>query len=137
MLFKFGIASRSLCSFCNSEEETPFHVFQDCTHTQSLWNQLQTYISENLFILCLTPQSAMFGFIDTQQENRVIISHLLLIFKFNAYKSRDLNKTLNCLRLKSDIIKIRQIEEKSCRNDIQKLRKYLKKWGKLFNLFCH
>ena len=79
----------------------------------------------------------MFGFTDTQEDNRVIISHLLLIFKFNAYKSRDLNKTLNCLRLKSDIIKIRQIEEKSCRNDIQKLRKYLKKWGKLFNLFCH
>ena len=49
----------------------------------------------------------MFGFIDTQQENRVIINHLLLIFKLNVYKSRDL-KTLNFLRLKSDIIKLRQ-----------------------------
>ena len=39
---------------------------------------------------CLTPQSAMFGFIDIQQENRVIINHLLLIFKLNVYKSRDL-----------------------------------------------
>ena len=46
----------------------------------------------------------MFGFIDTQQENRVIINHLLLIFKFNVYKSRRL-KILNFLRLKSDIIK--------------------------------
>ena len=34
MLFKFGIVPRSLCSFCNSEEETPFHIFHDCTHTQ-------------------------------------------------------------------------------------------------------
>ena len=48
----------------------------------------------------------MFGFTDIQQENRVIITHLLLLFKFNAYKSRDL-KTLKFLRLKSDIIKIR------------------------------
>ena len=40
MLFKFGIVSRSLCSFCNSEEETPFHIFHDCNHTQNLWNQL-------------------------------------------------------------------------------------------------
>ena len=117
MLFKFGIVSRSLCSFFKSEEETPFHIFHDCTHTQNLWNQLQTYISKNLVIPCLTPQSAMFGFKDNQLENRVIISHLLLIFKFNVYKSRDL-KTLNFLRLKSDITKIRQIEETLCLNDI-------------------
>ena len=67
----------------------------------------------------------MFGSIDTQQVNRVIINHLLFIFKFNAYKSRVL-KTLIFLRLKSDIIKIRQNEENLCRNDIQKQRKYLK-----------
>ena len=67
----------------------------------------------------------MFGFIDTQQINRVIINHLLFIFKLNVYKSRVL-KTLIFLRLKLDIIKIRQIEEKFCRNDIQKQRKYLK-----------
>ena len=67
----------------------------------------------------------MFGFIDTQQVNRVIINNLLFIFKFNVYKSRVL-KTLIFLRLKLDIIKIRQIEENLCRNDIQKQRKYLK-----------
>ena len=67
----------------------------------------------------------MFGSIDTQQVNRVIINHLLFIFKFNVYKSTVL-KTLIFLRLKSDIIKIRQNEENLCRNDIQKQRKYLK-----------
>ena len=127
---------RSLCSFSNSEEETPFHVFHDCTHTQSHWNQLQTYINENLVIPCLTSQSDMFGFLDTQQENRVIINHLQLIFEFNFCKSKDL-KTLNFLLLKSDIIKIRQIKENLFRNDIQKQRKYFKKWGKLVNLLCH
>ena len=50
----------------------------------------------------------MFGFIDTQQENRVIMNHFRLIFNFNVYKSRDL-KTLIFLRLKADIIKIRHI----------------------------
>ena len=78
----------------------------------------------------------MFGFIDTQLENRVIINNLLLIFKFNVYKSRDL-KSLIFLRLKSDISKIRQIEETLCLNDIRKQRKYFKKWGKLITLFCH
>ena len=36
MFFKFRIVSQSLCSFCNSVEETPFHDFHDCTHIQSL-----------------------------------------------------------------------------------------------------
>ena len=66
-------------------------------------------------------QSAMFSFIDFQQENRVIANHLLLIFKFNDCKSRGL-KTLNFLCLKSDILNIRQIEENLCRNDIRKQR---------------
>ena len=35
MLFKFGIVSQSLSSLCNSEKETPFHIFHDCTHTQN------------------------------------------------------------------------------------------------------
>ena len=68
--------------------------------------------------------SAVLGFIDTQQVNRVIINHLLLIFKFNVYKSRDL-KTLFFVCLKSDIIKLRQIEKNLCQNNIQKQRKYL------------
>ena len=122
MLFKFGIVSRSLCSFCNSEEETPFHIFHDCTHTQNLWNQLQTYISENLIIPYLTPQSAMEN---RYQEIRVIINHFLHIFKFCVYKSRHL-KTLNLLHLKSDIITIRQIQGNLCRKDIRKQRKYFK-----------
>ena len=136
MLFRSGTVSRSLCSFCKSDEETSFHILYDCTLTQNLWNQLQIYISENLVIPWLTPQSAMFRFIDTQLENGVIINHLLLIFKFNVYISRDL-KTLKFLCLKSDVIKRRQTEETLCLNDIPKQRKYFKKWRKLINLFCY
>ena len=47
----------------------------------------------------------MFGFIDTQWKNRVIINHLPLIFEFNVYKLKYL-KTLYFLRLKSDINKL-------------------------------
>ena len=40
-LFKFGISSSSLCSFCNTSDETPEHLFSLCTHTLTLWSQLQ------------------------------------------------------------------------------------------------
>ena len=48
------------------------------------------------------------------------------MFKVNVYKSRDL-KTIKFLRLKSDIIEIRQIEETLCLNAIPKQRKYFNK----------
>ena len=79
MLFKFGIASRSLCSFCISEEETSLHIFHNCTHTQNLCNHLQTDISENFVIPTLTRQSAMFPFTDNQQKNCVIIKHIIFL----------------------------------------------------------
>ena len=106
------------------------------SHTKKLSNQLQTLICGNLVIPCLTPQSSTFDFMDTQQENPVIINRLPLLFKFTVYKSRDL-KTLNFLSLEADVINKRQIEENLCRKNIQKQRKYFKKWGKLINLFCH
>ena len=92
MLFKFGIVSPSLYSLCNSEEETPFHIFH--THTKNLWNQLQTYISQNIVILCWTTQSTMFGFIDTQlqiQDYNNTCSSLkcvLFILNWEIYQKR-------------------------------------------------
>ena len=103
MLFNFEIVSRSLCSFCNSEEETPFRIFTTVLTHKIFGIKFRYTLARILPFL--------FGFIDTQQENCVI--------KFNIYKSRDL-KTLIFVRLKLDIIKIRQIEENLCQNDIQK-----------------
>ena len=31
-LFQFGIISQSKCSFCEVYDETPHHVFYECTH---------------------------------------------------------------------------------------------------------
>ena len=35
-LFKFKIVSSTLCSFCNSENETPIHLFYSGNQTKSL-----------------------------------------------------------------------------------------------------
>ena len=31
-LFQFGIISKSKCSFCEVYDETPHHIFYECTH---------------------------------------------------------------------------------------------------------
>ena len=101
MLFKFGKSGSPLCSFCNVKDETPYHLFYECSHTISLWNQLRHFLSNSLNILLLTPQSATFGFIN-QKENFLIINHLLFIFKLYIYNSRSSSK-LNIEYLKAII----------------------------------
>ena len=61
-LFHFGITFQSKCSFCELYDETPHHIFYECTYAQNLWNQLRLYLSEKVVLPVLNPQSAIFGF---------------------------------------------------------------------------
>ena len=82
-LFQFGIISQSKCSFCELYDETPHHIFYECTYAQNLWNQLRLYISEKVALTVLNPQSDIFGFTDVLDHNYLLVNHLLLKFKYN------------------------------------------------------
>ena len=124
MLFKFGKSGSPLCSFCNVKDETPYHLFYEWSHTISLWNQLRHFLFNSLNILLLTPQSAIFGFIN-QKENFLIINHLLFIFKFYIYNSRSSSK-LNIEYLKIIIYKTRNIELEVSKTEAIRNQKYIK-----------
>ena len=48
ILFKFGIVSRSFCSFCNSKKEAPFHIFSWLhSHAKSLESILDIHKRES------------------------------------------------------------------------------------------
>ena len=55
-LFKFNIVFSPLCSFCNSEDETPIHLFHPCNQTKSHWSKLQELLNSKVFIPQNTPQ---------------------------------------------------------------------------------
>ena len=63
-LFQFGIISQSKCSFCELYDETPHHIFYECTYAQNLWNRLRLYLSEKVALPVLNPQSPICGFTD-------------------------------------------------------------------------
>ena len=100
-LFKCKIVSSPLCPFCNSENETPIHLFYSCNQTKSLWPKLQELVNSEILLPQNTPQSAFFGFPDNK-ENLEIINHLDFIFKHYLCKVRD---------------KIYNIEKQVCFND--------------------
>ena len=82
MLFSFGKIDSSLCSFCKMIDETPLHLFYNCTKAKLLWDQLKEFISKKtLSIPSLTPQSAILSHIDLL-DDYLLINHLILICKF-------------------------------------------------------
>ena len=80
-LYPFGIVSRSKCTFCDINDETPLHLFHECVCAQNIWNQLRLYLVEKINLPVLTQHSATF--VEVQDQNYLLFNHLLLIFKYN------------------------------------------------------
>ena len=110
------------------------HILYSCSHMQILWERLKHYIQNNLDLPSLTSQSAILGFTDSDSENFIIMNHLLLIFKYNIFKSRS-NKQLSFLQLKTDIIKVKTLEEDLSQRDNNKSKKHCKKWQNINDIF--
>ena len=125
MLYKFGKKVSPLCSFCMEEPESPIHLFHSCIRTNFLWTQLQHSFQNVLIIPLITPQSAVFGFID-HKVNYHLINHVLLIFKYYVYKTRE-NGSLDLKVLKRNIHKIKSIENQMSLNKPEKQKKLSKK----------
>ena len=66
-----------------------------CTN---VWTQLRLYLAEKIDLL----QSAIFGFVDVQDQNDLLLNHVLIMFKRNIYSSR-LKNYLNFQNLISGI----------------------------------
>ena len=82
----------------------------------------------------LNPQSVIFGFTDVLDHNYLLVSHLLLIFKYNIYNSR-VENTLSFQSLKCAISQIKHIEETISNNDLNKKIKISNKWKLIDHLF--
>ena len=90
----------------------------------------ETFLKAKIDLPVNTPQSAIFGFLN-YENNSDIINHLLLIFKYYLFNSRE-HKKLSLEVLKKEIVKIYNIEKQICLNKhILKRRESLGKNGKL------
>ena len=106
MLFKLRKVESPLCSFCKAKDKTYIHHFYSCRKTSILWRQLQEFFSTAIDLSSISPQSAIFGFLDDVLEHKLLINHILLIFKYYLYKARE-NKDLNFNVLKNYLTKIK------------------------------
>ena len=102
-LFAFRKKNTPLFSFCNKEEETPFHIFSESTYVIYLWQQLATFFENNLILPALTPQTTLLRlWSDNKNQDESIINHFLLIFKLYMYNSGEKHR-LNIMDLLTNI----------------------------------
>ena len=119
MLFTFGKIKAPLCSFCHSYDETIKHIFLECIYVKQLWNHLRLFLTNDISLPILTPQTAIFGFINGIENNVYKIkNHMLLIFKLHVYKSRE-RGTLELSRLINEIKKAKLLEKNSAQNHVK------------------
>ena len=65
-----------------------FICFANCSKSKALWDCLKEFFKDTINLPSLTPQSAIFGFLETNQELFLILNYLLLLFKYHLYVSR-------------------------------------------------
>ena len=131
-LFVFGLSTTLSCSFCNYFGQNITHLFCDCTITQCLWKKLQLKLKDNISPLPLTPQAAIFGFLEADCQSYLIQNHILLISKLYLYKSRK-NKFLSSTCSLKEISKIKNIEKKVVSVNERKNIVYKRRWKKIEN----
>ena len=76
MLFKLRKVESPLCSFCKAEDETYIRLFYRCAKTSTLWRQLQELLSTVLDLASISPQSAIFGFLDDAIDHKFLFVYL-------------------------------------------------------------
>ena len=125
MLITFGKIKTPLFSFCHSYDETIKHIFLECICVKQLWNHLRLFLTNDISLPILTPQTVIFGFINgTENSDYKITNHILLIFKLHVYKTPERGRLIN------EIIKVKLLEKKSAQNHVRKLKQYNFKWEK-------
>ena len=71
-LFRFKKISYPLCSFCQSENKTPIHLFYGCIKTNLLWYKLKNFLKTKADLPINTPQSTIFGFLNYENNSDII-----------------------------------------------------------------
>ena len=85
-LHKIGYTDSDLCTFCQNERETIYHIFWGCTHVQTLWREFSRWISEKCsqnFIL--SAKDVILGKESLNDTKNLLI----ILIKMFIYKQRN------------------------------------------------
>ena len=112
---KWGLSifKTPLCSLCKQEKETVIHLLSRCNVTRQLWCSLSGWLKGVLGLPPLEPVAGMLGCWDLENEANIFFNHLILLFKYFAYRFRNINTSVNLYHLQHFILSVQKVEQKS------------------------
>ena len=125
-LSAMGLADTVLCSYCSVENETPVHLFFECTETKNLWLQIQ----RNFPGIPLPNITAESAFIGLPFDSPILIQHMHLIFRICLYKGRE-RRSCNFQYVFNKLKQTKKYETFITFNNPRKRLKNLEKWSAL------
>ena len=116
------ITNSLLCSFVESINETPLHLFYECNSIKSLWNKLCIFFHDMLILPLWTPQAAIFGitikFAQFTQQKQAAQKSYSVDFTLNIYNSQKKHK-LNIKTLLNNIANLKKVLQRGTRRKSQ------------------
>ena len=88
-LFIFNKKDTKLHSYCRLQDKSINRIFVQCKFAIKLWSDFRHYCQCSFDIPILNPQSATFGFFEIDPDLAILLNHILLLYKFYIYSSRD------------------------------------------------
>ena len=85
-LFKIGITSDNLCSFCKERPETMMHLFWKCIFVQTFWNGKKQWMSKRPCFPNVFSFQSCLGFVDN--ASHILSHHFLLIRRYHIHWSK-------------------------------------------------
>ena len=96
------------------------------------WNSIKYFLRDNLVIPSLSPQSAIFGLFEIDPDVFKILNHILLMFKYFVYNSRE-SQVLLFSKFLRNLQKVYYMEKRISKQSKRKKIIFDKKWKKIQN----
>ena len=130
---KFDLNVSPLCSLCDQHPEDILHLFCKCAKPQDLWNSLASVLVENLDLPQLNPTIVFLGESNVQDNDNVLLNHILLLFKKFIYDKKNHPGRIHFLSFMNYVKEVEKIEQNIAHRK-GKLEFHFKKWNPIKHL---
>ena len=86
---KIGFRVDELCTFCETERETLYHLLYQCTYARQFWNEFELYwhrLSNQ--VVHLTLENVLFGILSTPCPSHMLLNYFIIIGKLFLWDCR-------------------------------------------------